>query len=113
MQDAEGHALRGAFEGGENGRRDADIAGDLLQSLACGMPQTAQLAADALWRVALARMRVPRRLFRLQRLADGGRIEPTLRAIPGDALQPCDIVGAVLAMPGFRASRHHEALRFP
>ena len=78
-----------------------------------GMAQAAELAADALRRIAVRRLRFRRRLFRLQRLADRGRVEAALGAIPGNALEAVDVVGAVLPMAGVRAAGHDETLRLP
>ncbi len=113
VQHAEGDALRGALEGGEDGGGNADVAGHLLQRPAGGMAQAPELASDALRRVAVRRGGFAGRILRLQRLADGGGVEAALGAIPCDALQPRDVLGAVLAMACLRAARHDEALRFP
>lgn len=113
VQHAKGHALRGALEGRENRGRDADIAGDLLQCLAGIVPQAAQLAPDALRRIAFGGMCVDGGIFRIESFADGGRVQAAFGAIPGDALQPGDVVAAILPVASLRASGHDKPLRLP
>ncbi len=84
------------LQGREHGCGDADVAGHLLQRLACGMSQTAQFPPTCRSPLSSVGVAEPfsssvKAAFSLQSLPDRCGLRPAFRAEPGNALQPGEI----------------------